>query len=194
MNIIIIDYGAGNVQSICFALERMGYTAKVSHDKNAITQADRVIFPGVGHAQSAMEMLRHRDIEQILPTLQQPVLGICLGMQLLCNSSEEGGVRGFGIFDTDVVRFSAPKVPQVGWNTLTGLDSPFFEGITESDYVYMVHSYYVPLHSSTIAKSCYGLPYSAAVQKDNFFGVQFHPEKSGIVGEKVLYNFLNVAL
>ncbi|MCW5516724.1 imidazole glycerol phosphate synthase subunit HisH [Muriicola sp. Z0-33] len=191
MKIVIINYGAGNIQSIKFAIERLGYEAYLSDDPQEIIAADKVIFPGVGEASSAMRKLNNSGLKQIIRDLKQPVLGICLGMQLMCNYSEEGSTEGLGIFDIDVLRFSnAVKVPQIGWNQISQLKTPLFEGIRDKEYVYLVHSYYAPVCKDTIAISEYELPYSAALGRDNFYGTQFHPEKSSSPGEKMLKNFL----
>ncbi|TFG74515.1 MAG: imidazole glycerol phosphate synthase subunit HisH [Flavobacteriales bacterium] len=193
MNIVIINYGAGNIQSIKFAIERLGYQAILSDNEQDISTADKVIFPGVGEAGSAMAKLRSSGLEKLVPQLRQPVLGICLGMQLMCHSSEEGKTQGLGIFDTDVVKFpNRVKVPQIGWNQIENLKSPLFQGISEKEYIYLVHSFYAPICKETIAESEYGLRYSAALGKDNFFGVQFHPEKSSAVGSQILRNFLEM--
>lgn len=193
MKIAIIDYGAGNVQSVLFALERLGFEGIVTNDWNTIKNADKVIFPGVGEASSAMKMLVDSGLDVLIPTLKQPVLGICLGMQLMCKYSEEGNTNGLGIFDVNVVKFSNQvKVPQMGWNTIYNLKSPLFAGIKEKEFMYLVHSYYAPLSKKTIATTNYEYEYSTALQRDNFFGVQFHPEKSGIFGEQILNNFLNL--
>ena len=193
MKITIIDYGAGNVQSVLFALERLGYEGNVTNDWNTIKSADKVIFPGVGEASSAMKMLQESGLDVLIPTLKQPVLGICLGMQLMCKHSEEGSTNGLGIFDVNVVKFSQDvKVPQMGWNTIFNLKTPLFEGIKENEFMYLVHSYYATLSENTIATTNYELEYSTALQRDNFFGVQFHPEKSGTFGEQILNNFLNL--
>ena len=193
MKIVIIDYGAGNIQSIKFAIKRLGYEAILSEDAEEISNADKVIFPGVGEAGSAMKMLRSTGLDKIIPTLKQPVLGICLGMQLMCKSSEEGNTQGLGIFDVKVVKFNAElKVPQIGWNQIFNLESPLFEGINENKYVYLVHSYYVPDCEETIAKTEYGVEYTSAIKKDNYYGVQFHPEKSSDAGAKILENFLKL--
>ena len=193
MKIVIINYGAGNIQSIKFAIKRLGYDAILSNDVAEIQNADKVIFPGVGEASSAMRKLRDSSLDIIIPNLKQPVLGICLGMQLMCRSSEEGNTTGLGIFDVDVVKFDASvKVPQIGWNQITNLKSPLFRGIKEKEHIYLVHSFYAPLCKETIAECSYGVDYSAALQKDNFYGTQFHPEKSSDVGEKILDNFLNM--
>ena len=193
MKIAIIDYGAGNVQSVLFALERLGYEGNVTNNWNTIKSADKVIFPGVGEASSAMKMLQESGLDVLIPSLKQPVLGICLGMQSMCKYSEEGNTNGLGIFDVNVVKFSQEvKVPQMGWNTIYNLKSPLFEGIKENEFMYLVHSYYASLSENTIATTNYELEYSTALQRDNFFGVQFHPEKSGIFGEQILKNFLNL--
>jgi glutamine amidotransferase len=191
MKIAIIDYGAGNVKSIEFALNRLGYESILTSDSNTIESADRVIFPGVGEASSAMSMLKSTKLNTLIPNLKQPVLGICLGMQLMCNYCEEGETRGLNIFETDVIKFDTDlKVPQVGWNTIFDLKSKLFKGIQEHSYMYLVHSYYVPAHQESIANSDYGITYSVALHKDNFYGVQFHPEKSGKLGEQILKNFI----
>ena len=193
MKIAIIDYGAGNVQSVLFALERLGFEGIVTNDWNTIKKADKIIFPGVGEASSAMKMLVDSRLDVLIPTLKQPVLGICLGMQLMCKHSEEGNTNGLGIFDVNVVKFSQEvKVPQMGWNTIFDLKSPLFDGIKENEFMYLVHSFYAPLSENTIATTNYELEYSTALQRDNFFGVQFHPEKSGVFGEQILKNFLNL--
>ena len=194
MKIVIINYGAGNIQSIKFAIKRLGYEAVLSNDVEEIQKADKVIFPGVGEASSAMQKLRASGLDNIIPTLKQPVLGICLGMQLMCTSSEEGNTKGLGIFDVAVVRFSKKvKVPQIGWNQISGLKSDLFKEIAEKEHIYSVHSYYAPLCKETIAASQYELEYSAALQKNNFYGTQFHPEKSSEVGAHILKNFLELA-
>lgn len=191
MNIAIIDYGAGNVQSVLFALERIGFTGKVTSNAQEIINADKVIFPGVGEASSAMKMLEEKGLVKVILQLKQPVLGICLGMQLLCSSSEEGNTEGIGVFDITIKRFSNQvKVPQMGWNTIYDLKSPLFDGISQNEYMYLVHSYYAPLNAFTIATTNYDIEYATALQKDNFYGVQFHPEKSGKFGEQILNNFL----
>ncbi|MGB3145209.1 MAG: imidazole glycerol phosphate synthase subunit HisH [Maribacter sp.] len=193
MKIVIINYGAGNIQSIKFAIKRLGYDAVLSHDVAEIQNADKVIFPGVGEASSAMKKLRDSRLDKIIPTLKQPVLGICLGMQLMCHSSEEGNTTGLGIFDVDVVKFGTDvKVPQIGWNQITDLKSDLFQGVQEKEHIYLVHSFYAPLCNETIAKCFYGVEYTAALQKDNFYGTQFHPEKSSVVGERILENFLSL--
>jgi len=193
MKIALINYGAGNIQSIKFAFKRLGYEANLTNDVATIKNADKVIFPGVGEASSAMDMLRKSGLDQLIPELNQPVLGICLGMQLMCHSSEEGETTGLGIFDTKVIKFgNNVKVPQIGWNEITGLKSDLFDKDMEKEHIYMVHSYYAPTCSQTIATSEYGTSYSAALGRDNFYGVQFHPEKSSLVGERILRNFLEL--
>lgn len=189
--VAIIDYDAGNVRSLQFALERLGVNSVLTADPEVIKAADKVIFPGQGAAASAMKKLQQTGLDQLIPQLKQPVLGICLGMQLLCEATEEGGVDGLGIIPGKVVRFSNKvKVPQMGWNTITNLQSPLFKYIKEDDFMYLVHSYYVPLLDATIAQSNYDGPYSVALQKENFYGVQFHPEKSSKAGSQLLQNFL----
>ena len=191
MKLVIIDYGAGNIKSIQFAFKRLGIEAILSNNPEEIKEADKVIFPGVGEASSAMSKLKESGLDALIPELKQPVLGICLGMQLMCNSTEEGNTQGLGIFDVDVKRFSSDvKVPQMGWNTISNLDSPLFDGIKDQDYMYLVHSYYAEDSEESIAKTSYDLQYASALQKDNFYGVQFHPEKSGKSGERILSNFL----
>jgi imidazole glycerol-phosphate synthase subunit HisH len=193
MKIAIVNYGAGNIQSIKFAIQRLGFEAVLSSDAEEIRGADKVIFPGVGEASSAMKMLKSTGLDEVIPTLTQPVLGICLGMQLMCEHSEEGDTTGLGIFDANVVRFNnSQKVPQIGWNKIFDLKSQLFQGVKENDYVYLVHSYYIPECTETIASTEYGVEYTSAIQKDNFYGVQFHPEKSSSAGELILKNFLNI--
>ena len=193
MKIVIIDYGTGNIQSIMFAIQRLGYVAVLSHDIEEIKSADKVIFPGVGEASSAMKKLKASGMDTLIPQLQQPVLGICLGMQLMCKYSEEGDTRGLGIFDVNVLKFSnSVKVPQIGWNVVSNLKTDLFDKIQEKEYMYTVHSFYVPICMETIATTDYELLYSSALHKDNFYGVQFHPEKSSSAGEQVLKNFLEL--
>lgn len=193
MKLVIIDYGAGNIKSIQFAFKRLGVDAILSSDPEEIKSADKVIFPGVGEASSAMSKLKESGLDAIIPELKQPVLGICLGMQLMCNQTEEGNTQGLGIFDVDVKRFSNDvKVPQMGWNTITNLQSEIFEGLSDKDYMYLVHSYYAEENQNSIATTDYDISYASALQKDNFYGVQFHPEKSGKSGERILQNFLSL--
>jgi glutamine amidotransferase len=193
MKIVIINYGAGNIQSIMFAIERLGYNAVLSNNPDEIKAADKVIFPGVGEASYAMKMLQESGLDVVIPTLKQPVFGICLGMQLMCNYSEEGDTKGLGIFDVNVVKFSSKvKVPQMGWNNIYNLKSDLFKGIAENEYMYLVHSFYAPLCAETIATTNYELEYSSALENDNFYGTQFHPEKSGDIGEQILGNFLKL--
>ena len=193
MKIAIINYGAGNIQSILFAIERLGYTAVLTNNPDEIQQADKVIFPGVGEASYAMQKLIESGLESLIPNLIQPVLGICLGMQLMCHHSEEGNTDGLGIFDANVIRFSNNvKVPQMGWNQIYNLKSSLFQGINDNEYMYLVHSYYVPNCKEAIATTNYDVEYASALQKDNFYGPQFHPEKSGDVGEQILANFLKL--
>jgi len=193
MKIVIIDYGAGNIKSIQFAFKRLGYDAILTSDAQTILQADKVIFPGVGEASHAMQMLKASGLDRIIPTLKQPVLGICLGMQLMCNHTEESDTNGLGIFNVDVKKFSnAVKVPQMGWNTITNLKSDLFKGLSEKDYMYLVHSYYAEQCDEAIATTHYEVDYASALQKDNFYGVQFHPEKSSSAGEQILKNFLEI--
>ncbi len=193
MNVVIVDYGAGNIQSVLFALERQGVKAVLSNELEVIEKADKVIFPGVGHAAAAMEKLQASGIDTLLPRLKQPLLGICLGMQLMCSHSEEGNTNGLGIFDVEVKAFEKNlKVPHIGWNSIEQLQGPIFKGIDNGSYIYMVHSYYAALSSDTIAVCHYDVGYSAALAKDNFFGTQFHPEKSSVIGNKILKNFLAI--
>ncbi len=191
MKIVIIDYGAGNIQSIIFAIKRLGYDAILSNNIEEILAGDKVIFPGVGEAGNAMDKLKKSGLDLLIPKLKQPVLGICLGMQLLCKSSEEGETKGLGIFDVEVKRFpKGEKIPQIGWNQIENLKTKLFDGIADNEFMYLVHSYYVPLNKYTIATTNYGFDYATALQKNNFYGVQFHPEKSSRAGEKILNNFL----
>lgn len=194
MKIVIIDYGAGNVKSVQFALERLGYEAICSNDVSVIKSADKVIFPGVGEAQSAMKEIKKYGLDKVIPKLKQPVLGICLGMQLMCRYSEENNTECLDIFSIDVAKFKENlKVPQISWNTLTNLKEPLFKNVEEDSFVYYVHSYYVPENKYTIASTEYGLKYAGAIQKDNFYACQFHPEKSSEVGEQILKNFVNLS-
>jgi glutamine amidotransferase len=193
MKIAIIDYGAGNIQSIQFALNRLGFEGVLTNNPSKIRSAEKVIFPGVGEASSAMKKLKNSGLDELIPTLKQPVLGICLGMQLMCNHTEEGNTNGLGIFDTNVIQFSNQvKVPHMGWNNIKTADEKQFFYQESTGFMYFVHSFYAEICQETIATTHYLTDFSAALQKDNFFGVQFHPEKSGIVGEKIIKNFLNL--
>lgn len=197
MKTVIIKYNAGNIRSVMFALDRLGVEGTVTDDVEEIRSADKVIFPGVGEASSAMRYLQERKLDQVITSLKQPVLGICLGMQLLCKHSEENDTKCLGIFDVEVRRFQSPvdnllKIPQIGWNNITGLYSTMFEHVPENSYMYFVHSYYAALGPDTVATANYVINYSAALQKDNFYAVQFHPEKSATEGQKILDNFLKL--
>lgn len=193
MKIVIINYGAGNIQSIIFAIERLGFHAVLSNDPAEIKAADKVIFPGVGEASYAMKKLKESGLDVLIPTLTQPVLGICLGMQLMCKHTQEGDTTGLGIFDVNVIKFTPKvKVPQMGWNTIYNLKSDLFKEVNENEYMYLVHSFYAPLCKETIATTDYEVAYSSALENNNFYGTQFHPEKSGDVGEKILGNFLEL--
>ena len=195
----VVDYNAGNVFSVLCALERLGERAEVTSDRERILSADRVIFPGVGYAMSAMEELEKRGLADVLASVKRPFLGICLGMQLMCSFSEEGNTGMLSIVDADVRRFDpsiCPKIPHIGWNTAYDLKGPLFEGIKDGSYFFFDHSYYVPLLGSATSAvtSYYGFGYTSALERDNFFGVQFHPEKSGKAGSILLENFLNMEI
>lgn len=191
--IAILKYNAGNTFSVQNAVERLGFKCIVTDDKTELMHADKVIFPGVGQASSAMEYLRATGLDQTLLSLKQPVLGICLGLQLMCKHSEEGDTQCLGIFDLDVKQFPPlDKVPHTGWNNFSLAESPLFKGVDPTEDVYFVHSYYAPVSGDTIATCDYILPFSAALQKDNFYAVQFHTEKSGSTGERILKNFLSL--
>ena len=192
MKVAIIKYNAGNVQSVQYALQRIGVSSVVTDDAETIQKADKIIFPGVGHAGPAMQYLQQNGLVKIIVDLKQPVLGICLGMQLMCTHSAEGDTSCLGIFDSEIRLFESPvcKVLQVGWNNMYDLKSVLFTGLIEGDFVYTVNSYDAALAKDTVAKTDYIFPYSAALQKNNFYGVQFHPEKSGITGETILKNFI----
>ncbi len=195
MNVAIVKYNAGNIYSVVNALKRLGVEPLLTDDAEQLQHADRVVFPGQGEASGAMEYLRSRKLDDVIRNLKQPVLGICIGQQLMCRHSEEGNTDCIGIFDADVRLFQPEhhedKVPCMGWNRLYDTQSPLMQGI-EGEYVYFVHSYYVPVCPETIAKADYILPYSAAMHKDNFYACQFHPEKSGRVGERIIKNFLEL--
>jgi glutamine amidotransferase len=189
--IAIVKYNAGNTKSVENAIKRLGYDCIVTDDVQQLQQADKVIFPGVGEAASAMAYLKEKGLDQVIRNLKQPVLGICLGLQLLCKSSEESNTEGLAIFDVAVKKFPPLDiVPHMGWNNLSDSSTPLFSGVPITDNVYFVHSYYAELSVNTIAQCDYILPFSAALQKDNFYAVQFHTEKSGTVGEQILKNFL----
>ena len=193
MTVVIIKYNAGNTRSVQFALERLGINPIITDDAEIIRNADRVIFPGVGEASSAMKYLREKGLDKLIVSLKQPVLGICLGMQLMCTHSEEGDTTCLGIFDGKVKRFEQTegfKIPQMGWNNIYDLKTKVFDKISDDSHVYFVHGYYAELSRNTIATTNYIRPYSSALQKNNFYGMQFHPEKSGEVGEQILHNFL----
>jgi len=194
MKIVVIKYNAGNIGSVVNALERLGYSAEVTDDPVRIRRASKVIFPGVGEASSTMAYLKARELGELITSLTQPVLGICLGMQLMCRSSEEGDVAGLGIFSEEVKRFQGElKVPHMGWNTISfATDEPLFRKIDPGSYVYYVHSFFAATGDNTVAVCEYELPFSAALQRDNFFAVQFHPEKSGEIGLQLIKNFLEL--
>lgn len=197
MNVAIVKYNAGNIYSVVNALHRLGIEPLLTDNAEELMKADKVLFPGQGEARSAMEYLRERQLDKVIRGLKQPVLGICVGQQLLCKHSEEGDTDCIGIFDLPVKRFvptcHEDKIPQMGWNSIYNLHTPLFEGLTERDYVYFVHSYYVPYSEAhTIATADFTLPYSAALNKDNFYTCQFHPEKSGKVGEQIIKNFMDL--
>ena len=195
MKIVIIQYNAGNIQSVLYALERLGVAAVVTDAHEEIQTADKVIFPGVGEASSAMQYLRQRNLDELIIHLQQPVLGICLGMQLMCAYSSENNTKCLGIFEEEVKQFETQdpsfKIPKIGWNTMQSLKGPLFHKIEENSFAYFVHSYFAATGKHTIASTNYIKEYSSALQKNNFYGVQFHPEKSAKVGEQIIQNFLS---
>ena len=194
MRIAIIKYNAGNIQSVLYAMERLGVEAEVTDDAEKINAADKVLFPGVGEASSAMQSLIENKLDQVIKDLKQPVFGICVGMQLLCNHSEENDTKCLGIVPVEVKKFKSHqqviKVPQIGWNNIYNLKSELFKGIENKSFIYNVHSYYAEDSEYTIATCNYGIEYAAAVKKDNFYGVQFHTEKSAVIGDKILRNFI----
>ena len=193
MKIALIDYGAGNVQSVKYAIKRLGYEPILTKDHDVIRDADKVIFPGVGAAKSAMEQLIDSGLDKLIPSLKQPVLGICVGMQLMCNYSEEGDVQCLGIIDAEVKKFrEGLKIPHMGWNNISDFKSKIFDGLLEGEQFYFVHSFYVPENKYSVALTNYGIRFSAAIQKDNFYAVQFHTEKSGDAGEQILKQFLEL--
>jgi len=195
LNLAIIQYNAGNIQSVLYALERIGASAEATNDHEKIKSADKVIFPGVGEASSAMNSLRENNLDKLIRSLKQPVLGICVGMQLLCDHSEENDADCLGVIPIKVKKFApapAIKVPQIGWNKIYDLRSPLFSNIDEQSFIYNVHSYYAENSKYAIAKCEYGIEYAAALNKDNFYGVQFHTEKSAATGEQILKNFLSL--
>ena len=196
MKIVIIKYNAGNVQSVLFALERIGIQGVLSDNAEEICSADKVIFPGVGEAGSAMTFLKEKKLDKVICNLTQPTLGICLGLQLMCTKSEEGNTNCLGIFPLEVKKFAPTlkgeitKVPQIGWNNIYDLKANLFNGVKENEYMYFVHGYYAELGIDTVATTNYIVKYSSALQKNNFYGVQFHPEKSSETGQRILKNFL----
>lgn len=196
MEVAVIKYNAGNIRSVDYALKRLGVEAVITDDKETLQAADKIIFPGVGEAETTMNHLRAHKMDTFIKQLRQPVLGICLGMQLMCRRSAEGETDCLGIFDTDVGRFvpkrHEDKVPHMGWNTITHLKSGLFQGFRQEEFVYFVHSYYVPLCEHTAAQTDYILPFSAALHKENFYATQFHPEKSSEAGTRILKNFLEL--
>lgn len=196
MDVAIIKYNAGNIYSVDYALKRLGIEPVITADKEVLRKADKIIFPGQGEAGTTMRYLKENRLDELIKDLKQPVLGICIGMQLLCRVSEEGNTGCLGVFDAPVLRFlpekQEDKIPHMGWNNLTNLKSGLYKGLSEGDFVYFVHSYYVPANEYTVAVTDYIQPFSASIHKDNFYATQFHPEKSGAVGEKILRNFLRL--
>jgi glutamine amidotransferase len=193
MKVVILKYNAGNIQSVKFALNRIGIESILTDSIEEISTADKIIFPGVGEASGAMNYLKDKDLDKVIPNLKQPLLGICLGMQLMCKFSEEGNTNCLGIFDQSVKRFQGDvKVPQIGWNNIYDLKGNLFKGISENEFQYFVHGYYVEKGKNTIATTNYINKYSSALQKNNFYGVQFHPEKSSKTGEQLLKNFIEI--
>ena len=196
MNLTIVQYNAVNIQSVLYALERLGVAATVTDDPALIQASDRVIFPGVGEASTAMAYLKERNLDQLIVALKQPVLGICLGMQLMCKHSAENDTNCLGIFEEQVLAFKATemaqKIPQMGWNNITNLKTDLFNGVPENSFAYFVHGFYAGIGTGTIATTDYIQPYSSGLHKNNFYGVQFHPEKSAAVGEQIIQNFLSL--
>ena len=196
MKVAIVKYNAGNIYSVDYALKRLGVDVEITADKEKLLSADKVIFPGVGEAKTTMDHLQSCGLDKLIKDLKQPLLGVCLGMQLMCNYLEEGDTHGLGIFDVDVKRFipklQSEKVPHMGWNNLYEMKDDLFKGFTKEKFVYFVHSYYVPVNEFTAAKTDYIIPFSASLHRDNFYATQFHPEKSGAVGERILKNFLDI--
>ncbi|MBT29683.1 MAG: imidazole glycerol phosphate synthase subunit HisH [Thalassobius sp.] len=192
MKIALVKYNAGNIQSVIYALNRLGIDPILTDDHEILQSADKVIFPGVGEANAAMRSLKTKKLDEVIPNLKQPVFGICVGQQLLCKHSEENDTDCLGVFDLDVKKFPTEnlKVPQIGWNNIHSVKSPLFEDLPEDAFVYFVHSYYTELSQQTIATADYGVPFSAALHRDNFYAAQFHPEKSSTVGSKILQNFI----
>ncbi|MBC7628135.1 imidazole glycerol phosphate synthase subunit HisH [Ferruginibacter sp.] len=195
MKLAIIKYNAGNIRSVLFALDRIGVHAQVTDNVDEITSADKVIFPGVGEASTAMNYLRERNLDKVIKGLKQPVLGVCLGMQLMCRYSQENDTTCLGIFDEEVKKFVSPsisqfKVPQIGWNNIYDLKTPLFTSVDDGSFCYFVHGYYAALGDHTIATTDYIKPYSSGLHKNNFYGVQFHPEKSAKAGQQILQNFI----
>lgn len=193
MKVAIIKYNAGNVCSIYNAINRLGIEPIITDNSEQILTADKIIFPGVGEASSAMQYLKQHNLDSVIKDLKQPLLGICLGMQLLCRFSEENNTPCLGIFNQDIKKFTlSNKIPQIGWNSIDTLSSELFKGINNNEYVYFVHSYYAEISENTIAATDYGIKYSSALQKGNFYATQFHPEKSGFIGSKIIENFINL--
>ncbi len=196
MNIVIVKYNAGNVKSVEIALERLGVSSVLTDDPEKILSADKIIFPGVGEASSAMNYLKQRNLDATILAAKQPLLGICLGMQLMCLHSEENNTQCLGVFNEHVLKFDAVqlhlKTPQIGWNNIYGLSTPLFKGVDENSYCYFVHGYYASSGEQTIATTKYGIEYSAALHQNNFYGVQSHPEKSADIGSKIIQNFIDL--
>ena len=197
MRVVIVEYNAGNIQSVSFALQRLGISPEITNDHKIISAADKVIFPGVGEASTAMRYLRSKGLDKVIKGLNQPLLGICLGLQLLCKSSEENSTECLGVFEGEVIKFISPKeqrfkIPHVGWNDIFNLKGKLFENVPEKSQLYFVHSYCAKINQHTAAVCAYASEFSAAMEKDNFFAVQFHPEKSGEVGAQILRNFINL--